>query len=430
MIAWDSLYAERTRGMRASDIRDAFRLAERAEIISFAGGFPGPESFPNETVAELACEILSREPELALQYGPTEGFAELREYIAAELASQGMSVDPAGILVTNGSQQGLDLISKLFIDPGDEVIVELPGYVGGIGALLNYEARPVGIPVDRTGLDTDRLAELLAARRRQGRPLPKLAYVVPNFQNPTGATLSLQRRQALIELSREYGFLIVEDNPYGEIRFEGERLPTVKSLDPDGRVLYLGSYSKIFLPGFRLGWIAGDPRVIARLVVAKQATDLCSGSLVQRVVIECFRRGVFTRRREALVGLYRQKRDAMLAALQASFPGWIDWTRPSGGFFVWATLPPGADAAALLPAAVAEERVAYVAGRGFHVDGSGRNTLRLAYSQASTAQIEAGIERLGRFFERHLGPPLAAPMGKEVPEPSEKVSAGGHLAVP
>lgn len=425
MVDWDRLFADRVQTMRASVIRDLFRLTEKAEIISFAGGFPGPESFPSRAVAEVAEWVVTKESALALQYGPTEGFAELRGFIAAQMASESIPLGPEAVLITNGSQQALDLLSKLFLNPGDEVIVELPGYVGGIGAFLNYQARPLGIPVDAEGLQVDRLADLLAKRRRTCGPIPKLAYVVPNFQNPTGVTLSLDRRRALVELAVEFGFLIIEDNPYGEIRFEGSAVPHIKSFDPDGHVVYLGSYSKSFLPGFRLGWVAADPAVTAKLVVAKQATDLCSGSFGQRVICECLRRGVLPAHTAGLVELYRGKRDTMLAALAAHFPTGVAWTRPAGGFFIWVTLPPGVDAAALLPLAVAEEGVAYVSGGAFHVDGSGKNTLRLAYSQADEARIEEGIARLGRFLRRRIEPASL----QELSPSKEKVRPGGRLAV-
>lgn len=426
MVDWERLFADRVERMRGSVIRDLFRLADKAEIISFAGGFPGPESFPSRAVAEVAEWVVTAESALALQYGPTEGFAELRGFIAAQMASEGIPLGLEEVLITNGSQQALDLLSKLFLNPGDEVIVELPGYVGGIGAFLNYEACPLGIPVDADGLQVDRLAELLAKRRRSGGPMPKLAYVVPNFQNPTGVTLSLERRRALVALAVEYGFLIIEDNPYGEIRFEGSAVPHIKSFDPDGHVIYLGSYSKSFLPGFRLGWVTAHPAVTGKLVVAKQATDLCSGSFGQRVICECLRRGLLPAHTAGLVELYRRKRDLMLGALGAHFPEGVAWTRPAGGFFVWVTLPAGLDAAALLPQAIGEEGVAYVSGGAFHVDGSGKNTLRLAYSQAAAAQIEEGVARLGRFLDRRIEPPVAR---QEMPPSKEKVKPGGRLAV-
>ncbi|HET7560554.1 MAG TPA: PLP-dependent aminotransferase family protein, partial [Limnochordia bacterium] len=371
MAQWEQLLAKRTEKMKASDIRDAFRLSEQSDIISFAGGFPSPETFPAEAVADAARAVALNDAVSAFQYGPTEGFLELRQILARNMARQGVTTGPDGILITNGSQQALDLLAKLFINPGDPVIVELPGYIGGIGALTNYEAEPMGVPIDQDGMRVDRLVQMLEERRARGLSMPKLAYLVPNFQNPSGVSLSTERRLALLAAAERFGFLIIEDNPYGEIRFEGEALPHLASLDRSGHVLYMGSFSKQFLPGVRLGWLVGDPKLIQKLVVAKQATDLCTNSFGQRLVIECERRDLLDAHIPVLAAIYRRKRDAMLAALAAHFPAGVHWTKPKGGFFIFVTLPAGLDAKKLLPDAVAEEHVAYVSGGAFFVDGSG-----------------------------------------------------------
>lgn len=401
MADWQHMFARRTERMKASDIREAFKLAERGDIISFAGGFPSPESFPKGEIADIARHVAWELGESSLQYGPTEGFYQLRELIAKGMRARGVPCRPEQVLVTNGSQQALDLIGKLLLNPGDGVIVEKPAYVGGLNALSPYEPEFVGIPLDADGLCTGLIDPELTERRRRGGRV-KACYTVPNFQNPAGVTLSAQRRRELLEAAARHGFCIVEDDPYGDLRFEGDPLEPIKALDREERVLYLGSFSKVFLPGFRLGYVVGPEEVIQRLAIAKQGADLCSNSFGQRVILEAVRRGLFEPHRERIIGLYRAKRDLMLECLSRHFPPEVTWTHPQGGFFIWVTLPEGMDAKKLLPEAVAEERVAYVSGGAFFVDGSGANTIRLAYSQASDAEIVEGIRRLGRFLASRL----------------------------
>lgn len=401
--AWDRHFAQRAQRMRASDIREAFKLTEDPSVISFAGGFPSPDTFPVEALAHEIGAVLREDARTALQYGPTEGLYLLRAWIAERLRGQGIAAAPEEVLITHGSQQGLDLLAKIFIDPGDLVVVESPTYVSGIGAMAAYEAQIHGIPVDEEGLRTDLLEAFLRERRRRGLPGPKLLYTIPNFQNPSGVTLSLERRRHLVRLAGEFDFFICEDDPYGELRLEGEPLPPLKALDEEGRVFYLGSFSKIFLPGLRLGWIAAPQPVIGKLTVARQATDLCQNTFGQKLVLQCAAEGLIDGRLDELRQVYRVRRDAMLSALQRHFPEEAQWTRPKGGFFVWASLPDGIDTKALLPAAIAEERVAYVAGTAFYADGRQSSAMRLAYSQVSPEQIEEGIARLGRFFRRRLG---------------------------
>jgi 2-aminoadipate transaminase len=407
MIDWQSMYAQRVSGMKASEIRDAFKLAERPDIISFAGGFPAPESFPVSALGAALAALLARESASALQYAPTEGIYELRKFIAERMQREGVSAEPENVVITNGSQQALDLIFKLFVNPGDPVIYELPAYIGGINAAVNYEARPVGIPLDDHGIDTNFLEERLAGMAAAGQPLPKLLYTIPNFHNPAGVTMSPARRRRLLELACQYGFLILEDNPYGDLRIEGEAAPHIKTFDSDGHVIYLGSFSKTFLPGIRLGWMVAPEPVIRKVVIAKQGTDLCSNSLGQKLVCEFARAGLFEPHIRTLRDLYRRKRDCMLAALDAHFPAGVHWTYPEGGFFVWVTLPAQLDARELLPQAITGERVAYVPGGAFFVNCAGRNTIRLAYSQPSERELEEGVARLGRFLTRAMS--AAAP---------------------
>ncbi len=399
METWQRLFSKRTERMKASDIREAFKLAERGDIISFAGGFPAPETFPTALIAEVAHEVASRLGASSLQYGPTEGLYELRESVAQRLRGEGIECTAENVLLTNGSQQALDLVGKVTIDPGDTVIVEKPGYIGGISAFNQYEPSFTPIPLDSDGIRVDELERVLAQGGPVGGGPVKLCYVVPNFHNPTGVTLSEDRRERLAELAREYGFCVIEDNPYGDLRFDGAPRRHIRTYDSGENVLYLGTFSKVFLPGFRIGYVVGPEPVIQKLAISKQGADLCSNSFGQRIILECARRGLIDKHVKSIIDVYRKKRDLMLRALAEHFPDEVEWTYPEGGFFVWVTLPEEMDAKALLPRAVATERVAYVSGGASFVDGSGKNTIRLAYSQASDEDIEEGIRRLGRFLK-------------------------------
>ena len=400
MLQMERYYAERVKDMRGSDIRDAFKLTEEPGIISFAGGFPAPESFPIDLFQEVF-QGLFREDYSGLQYGPTEGLDALRRELAVQLTAEGAPCSAENIIITNGSQQALDLVCKVLLDPGDVVLVEQPSYVGGLNAIGNYQGKKVGIPIDEHGLRLDVMANRLKELASRGKR-PKFIYTVPNFQNPTGVTLSLERRQGLLELAREYDFLIVEDNPYGEISFGQEPVPHIKSLDDEGRVIYLGSFSKILSPGVRVGWMAGNKALIRQIAVAKQGTDLCSSSLGMKVALETLRTGKLKAHIDSLRILYRRRRDIMLRALAAYMPEGVHWTRPQGGFFIWLTLPSYIDTKAMLPFAIAEQKVAYVSGKGFHVDETGQNTIRLAYSQAAEEDIDEGIRRLALVIQERI----------------------------
>ncbi len=397
---YTGFWAERAKGMRSSDIRDAFGLAEQPGVISFAGGFPAVESFPVDLIRSVTDNVLDDPNCAALQYGATEGLRELREILATKMQAEGIIGSYENILVTNGSQQGLDLLAKVFVNPGDLVLVELPGYLGGLSAISNYEATKVGIPMDEEGVRTDLLEAKLRELRMRGIH-PKFIYIVPNFQNPTGVTISLQRRKELLRLASEYDFLILEDNPYGELAFSGDRVPHLRSLDTEDRVIYLGSVSKVFIPGVRIGWIQANQTVIQKLSIAKQGTDLCSSSYGQKILVEVLKSGLLPEHIVGLRSVYEARRDAMLRALDQYMPAETSWTQPQGGFFVWLTLPEGIDAKKMLALAV-QEKVAYVSGGPFHVDGSGHNTIRLAYSQASLEDITEGIRRLSRVISRRM----------------------------
>ena len=400
MLQMERYFAQRVKDMRGSDIRDAFKLTEEPGIISFAGGFPTPDSFPTDLFQEVM-QGLFQDDYSGLQYGPTEGLDALRGELASQLTAEGAPCSPENIIITNGSQQALDLVCKVLLDPGDCVLVEQPSYVGGLNAIGNYQGVKVGIPIDEHGLRLDIMANRLKELASRGQR-PKIIYTIPNFQNPTGVTLSLERRQGLLEFAREYDFLIVEDNPYGEISFGQEPVPHIKSMDDEGRVIYLGSFSKILSPGVRVGWLAANGALVRQIGIAKQGTDLCSNSLGMKVVLETLRSGKLDAHIQSLRTLYRRRRDTMLRALAAYMPEGVSWTRPQGGFFIWLTLPSYIDAKAMLPFAIAEEKVAYVSGTGFHADGSGQNTIRLAFSQAAESDIEEGIRRLARVIRQRI----------------------------
>jgi DNA-binding transcriptional MocR family regulator len=405
--------------MRGSDIRDAFKLAERADLISLAGGFPDEGAFPLAEVGDLIARLIAREGGRIFQYGPTEGLSGLRARVAAEMGRLGISARPEDVLLTSGSQQALDLVGRVFLDPGDVVLVESPGYVGGLSAFAAYEARLVGVEMDREGIVPEDLAQKLRRLRREGARV-KLLYTVPTFQNPTGACLPPDRRAALLDLAAEHRLLIVEDDPYRELSFGAPPPPPLAAAGPE-RVLYLGSFSKVFLPGLRVGWVTGPAPLLAHLSLAKQPADLCSSIFGQKLVEAYLGEGLLASRTAALREEYRARRDAFHGALRAEgLP--LQWERPEGGFFLWVTLPEGGEARRLLEAA-REEGVAFVAGDAFCVDGGGRRSFRLAYSQTSPALLGEAAARLGRAVRAHLD----LPAGNR-PAPAKWLDAAVRLA--
>lgn len=384
-------YAARSAGMTASEVRALFAVAARPEVISLAGGMPFVQALPSEEILRVVTEVITDRAAVALQYGGGSGQPSLRIRLAAVMAEQGIDAEPEAVLITVGAQQALDLVGKLFIDPGDEIAVEAPSYVGALSAFSVYEPRYLQIPMDDDGLSVDALEAALAAGAH-----PKFLYVCPNFHNPAGVTLSLSRRIRLVEVCREAHVPIVEDDPYGMLRFEGDPLPSLRSLDAEN-VIYLGTLSKIFCPGIRVGWTVAPAGTTAQLVLLKEAADLCSSNL-NMLVAEAWLadRDRWTGTLEDLVGVYRGRRDACLAALERHFPPGTTWTRPAGGFYVWVTIP-GADTKAMLPEAVARG-VAYVPGTAFYADGSGRDRLRLAFCYPPEDAIEEGVRRLGELL--------------------------------
>lgn len=378
--------------MRPSEIREILKLTQKPGVISFAGGLPSPELFPARELAEVTRDILEREGASALQYAPTEGFAPLREAVAARMnARRGTRVVHEEILITSGSQQGLDFAGKIFLDPGDVVLCESPTYIGAINAFRAYEPRFVEVPTDDDGMIPEALAKILQTER------PKFAYVIPDFQNPSGRCWSLERRRAFMEIVAGRGIPIVEDCPYADLRFEGSAVPCLKSMDEKGLVVFLGSFSKVFCPGLRVGWMAAAPEILRRFVIAKQGADLHTSSLCQRQVEGYLRRYDMDANVARICETYRVRRDAMLSAMDREFPPGIRFTRPQGGFFLWVEMREGADAKVVLERALQRD-VAFIPGAPFFPCGGHQNTFRLNYATMDGSKIEEGIGRLAEVL--------------------------------
>ena len=403
MTSTDGRFSRMGSQLAGSAIRQMGLLAAgRSGLISFAPGYPDPSLFAWEAYRQIAADLFVEEGHDTLQYGPTRGYGPLVETLVPRLRARGIACGTDELLVTSGSQQGLDLVTRLFVDPGDVVLVELPTFTGAIAAFRSVGAHLAGVRQDGEGIDLAHLDAVLAEQRAAGRR-ERFLDVIPNFQNPTGGLLSLARRRALLDWSAREDVRIVEDDPYGDLWFaditRAEETRPLKADDAQGRVVYLQSTSKTLAPTFRTGWVVAPPDVIERLDVAKQSADLCSSTLDQRIVHEAIVRGVLDRQLPSLRAAYAARRDAMEAALRRHAGDVATWATPRGGFFLWVTLPTGVDARALLPAAV-EARVLYVAGAPFFVDGTGANTLRLAFSAAPPARIDEGIARLGGVIRR------------------------------
>jgi len=390
------LFAARTQVMRSSAMRDLMAVTARPEVISLAGGLPDTSTFPPQTFAAQMTRIAQESAAEALQYGPTEGFRETVDCIIEVMGAEGMLPDPEDVIVTTGGQQAIDLLCKTLVDPGDAVICEAPTYPGAIPVFCSYEAETIQVECDVDGMRIDRLEEVLERLDGEGRR-PKFVYSVPTFQNPAGVTMSLERRRRLVELARSRELLVVEDNPYGLLRFGGEALPPLYQLDGGDFVIYIGTFSKILSPGIRLGWAVAPPPVMDKVVLGKQAADLCTSTLTQYFVREYFRDGNWREYVESLAEIYRSRRDAMVDALSRYFPSQATWTEPNGGLFIWATLPSYIDTGDLLAKALRED-VAFVPGQAAYVDGSGRNSMRLNFSAGNEDEIREGIRRIGKVI--------------------------------
>ncbi|MCZ2127735.1 MAG: PLP-dependent aminotransferase family protein [Anaerolineales bacterium] len=401
---WEYRFAHRAQSMKSSVIRELLKLTEQPDIISFAGGLPAPEVFPLKEFEEACERVLTLHGATALQYGATDGYLPLREMIARHTERYKLSATPANILITSGSQQALDFIGRLFINRGDRILVESPTYLGALQAWNAYGAQYVAVPVDEHGMIVEELEKALRAG-------PKFIYVLPNFQNPYGATLSLERRQMLVKLADQYGVPIVEDDPYGQLRYSGEHLPSVAYLDAQyrengdheytGNVIYLSTFSKLLAPGLRLAWVVAPPNVIQKMVMAKQAADLHTSSFNQMAAYEVGKGGFIDEHVKAIRSVYKERRDVMLEMMDEFFPEEMRWTKPEGGMFLWGMMPEGADAAKVLESAI-QRKVAFVPGTAFHPDGGGANTMRLNFSYSSPELIREGIARLGATLKEAL----------------------------
>lgn len=404
---WDQRYAQRVQRIRGSAIRELLKFTVQPETISLAGGLPAGELFPIEQITAVTQRILAKNGQQALQYGPTEGYMPLRELLAHQLSETGINVSRENILITSGSQQGLDLLARVLLNPGDRVLVESPTYMGALQVFRPYEVEFVAARSDEEGIVTAELEPLL----RQG---PKCFYALPTFQNPSGVTMTLERRRQLIELAGRYDLAIIEDDPYSQLRFEGEPLPSLFALESErqqqgagrdqpyqGNVVLVKTFSKVLTPGLRVAWVVGPEPLIRTLVRAKQGTDLHTATLNQMISYELIHDGLLEEHVPRLRALYHERRDAMLAALEEYCPDFVHWTHPQGGLFLWLTLPPEIDATDLLRDAL-EQRVTFVPGMSFHCDGSGTNKLRLSFSNVAPARIEEAIQRLGKLLHTRM----------------------------
>jgi 2-aminoadipate transaminase len=392
---WNTLYSSRIDSMGHSDVVAILKLAERPEVISFAGGLPDPATFLLEEIKEVFEEVLAQRGSAVLGYGPTPGITPFREWLAEHMTQLGRPSDVEECLVTTGGIAALDLICKVLLDPGDVVIVGEPAYLAALHVIKSYQGRFAGVPLDDRGMQPDVLKSVLEDSRR-GSLRPKFIYVVPSFQNPSGVTLSEERRKRIIEIALEHNVPIIEDAAYHELRFEGHAPPLLASLDAQN-VIHINTLSKVFNPGVRIGWVTAPKELIHTLALAKQGQDQCSTTIGQYLALAFASRKLIERQKFIAVDMYRRKRDAMMAALEHYFPQSAHWTRPQGGFYTWLTLPEGIDTEALLPRAIEQTSVAYVAGPAFYHNRTGKEHMRLCYSYVPESQIEEGIRRLGHL---------------------------------
>ena len=393
-------YSVMGRRVKKSVIRELLSLTNRPGLISFAGGLPSGELFPAEEIKDITEKIVTDNPATVLQYGSTEGYPPLKDEIVRLMNNRGYKVNTDNILITSASQQSIDMTMKLFIDASDPVFVELPSYPGGINSMAACGAHFVGVPIDDQGIKTDILEEKLKNMVREGEHY-KLMYIIPDFQNPSGVTLSTERRQRLIELSKIYNFLVIEDTPYRDLRYEGDAPPALFQLTEPGNVVSLHSFSKVFVPGFRLGWICAHPDIIKKLAIMKQSVDLCTSPFTQAIAAEYLKRNLLDEHVSTILPVYKTKRDAMLKALSEHMPEGVTWTHPAGGLFLWVNLPEYMDSEEMFYEAI-NRKVAYVIGSAFHTDGSGKNHMRLNFSYPTPEQIEEGIKSLAELIKANM----------------------------
>jgi DNA-binding transcriptional MocR family regulator len=392
-------YAARAVGMTASEVRALFAVASRPEVVSLAGGMPNLSALPLDSIATEAAGVISRDGQVALQYGSAHGLPELREQISEVMALEGVKGHPDDLVVTVGSQMALDMVTRIFCDPGDVVLAEGPSYVGALGTFAAYQASVLHVEMDEAGLVPEALRAALTAAESHGRRV-KFLYTIPNFHNPAGVTLAVRRRAEILDICARHGVLVVEDNPYGLLGFDGQTYPALRSMDADN-VVYLGSFSKTFAAGLRVGWVLAPHAVREKLVLAAEAATLCPPTLNQLIVSRYLATHDWQGQIKTFQQAYRERRDAMLAALDQHMPAGCSWTRPDGGFFVWMTVPAGVDTKAMLPRAVTA-RVAYVSGTGFYADGLGSRQLRLSFCYPTPERIREGVRRLASVLAEEL----------------------------
>ncbi len=393
----ENILSDSAKSMKRSVIRELLKLTQRPDIISFAGGLPAPSTFPIEELKQISNEVLDEEGSSALQYGQTEGETHLRQILLERYQKIGLNISIDNISILTSSQQGLDLAGKIFINRGDKIICGLPSYLGGLGAFSNYGAIPIGIKFDEFGMRSDLLEEALV-KLQAATDLPKFIYVIPDFQNPAGITMPEGRRLEIIDIAKKYNILIIEDSPYRELRFEGASQRMMYDLDNSGQVICLGTFSKIFVPGFRIGWVIAHEAIINKFVKAKQSTDLCTSPFVQKITARYLEKGLFDKNLKNIIKMYHRKRDVMLEAFEEFMPKGVKWTKPEGGLFLFLILPEDMDAEDLFKIAI-EKNVAFVLGSVFHCDGSGKNTIRINFSFMDEDQNRIGVQRLAESIK-------------------------------
>jgi 2-aminoadipate transaminase len=387
--------------MRKSVIRELLKVAQDPEIISFAGGLPNPKSFPIDELIDITTKILKNNGSAALQYGTTQGFDELRKRIAERSSKDGIkNISEENIIIMNGSQQALDTIGKLFLNPGDTAIVGLPTYLGGINAFKSYESYLEGIPLDKDGMIVDIVDDRIIDLQKKDI-VPKFIYVVPTFQNPSGVVMSEKRRKQLIDIANNYDLIIIEDDPYGKLAYDINHVKPIKSFDDDDRVIYISTFSKILSPGFRLAWTVASDELTRKMIICKQALDLCTNTFTQFIANEFLRQGSLDLHIMKICEMYKPKRDIMMKSINQYFPEGYSCNKPRGGMFTWVTFPEEIDTEIMFLDAI-KHKVAYVHGKAFHVDGGGAQSLRLNFSYSSNDKIEEGIKRLGSVVEARL----------------------------
>jgi 2-aminoadipate transaminase len=397
----ERLYSDRAGKMRKSVIRELLKVAQDPEIISFAGGLPNPNSFPIDDLNTIIQSVMKNHGKKALQYGTTQGLTELRKSLADRAYKDGIDdINADNVIITNGSQQALDMVGKLFLNPGDTALVGSPTYLGGINAFKSYESNLTGIPLDEDGMRIDLLEDTIKELINEDI-IPKFIYVIPTFQNPAGVIMPEKRRKQLIDVAHEYDLVIVEDDPYGKLSYDIDHIKPIKAYDDDGRVIYMSTFSKILSPGFRLAWTIASDELTRKMIICKQALDLCTNTFTQYIANEFMRQGSLDLHILKINEMYKPKRDKMISGIKEYFPEGYTCNKPQGGMFAWVTLPEGIDTETMFLDAI-KHKVAYVHGKAFHVDGGGERSMRLNFSYSSNEQIDEGIKRLSKVIEQRL----------------------------